>query len=51
VKAIAVTKICEIDRKMRELRSLKATLSDLAEHCRGDERPDCPILDDLSHRG
>jgi MerR family transcriptional regulator, copper efflux regulator len=24
------------------------TLSNLAEHCCGDARPDCPILDDLA---
>lgn len=46
VKVIAEAKIVEINRKIRELQSLKATLSDLAAHCRGDERPDCPILDD-----
>jgi hypothetical protein len=23
----------------------------LASHCHGDDRPDCPILDDLAHHG
>ena len=48
VKAIALGKITEIDRKIAELGSLRATLSTLVEHCKGDQRPDCPILEDLS---
>lgn len=50
VKAIALGKIREIDRKIEELRSLKTTLEALAEHCHGDDRPECPIIDDLSGR-
>ncbi|GGB46280.1 Cu(I)-responsive transcriptional regulator [Roseibium aquae] len=48
VKALALAKIEEVDRKIAELRSLRATLSDLAAHCSGDDRPDCPIMDDLA---
>lgn len=48
VKAIAVAKIGEIDRKIAELKSLKSTLSALADHCHGDDRPDCPIINDLA---
>jgi len=48
VKAIATQKIQEIDRKIAELNSLKATLQSLAKHCHGDSRPDCPIIDDLA---
>ena len=48
VKAIAVAKIGEIDRKITELNSLKATLSELAACCHGDDRPDCPIIDGLA---
>ena len=48
VKAIAIDKIRQIDRKLDELQSLKATLGNLADHCHGDHRPDCPIIDDLS---
>lgn len=50
VKAIAMGKIKEIDTKIEELRSLRLTLAALAQHCHGDERPDCPIMDDLSGR-
>jgi len=48
VKAIASAKIVEIDRKISELASLKATLSSLVKHCHGDDRPDCPIIDELA---
>ena len=47
VKAIAEVKLVEIDRKIAELVSLRETLRHLVDHCHGDERPDCPILDDL----
>ena len=48
VKAIAEVKLVEIDRKIAELVSLRETLRHLVDHCHGDERPDCPILDGLS---
>ena len=50
VKAVANQKINEIDRKIKELRSLRRTLSSLAENCHGDDKPDCPIIDDLAGR-
>ena len=50
VKAIANQKISEINRKIKELQSLKKTLSSLARHCHGDDKPDCPIIDDLAGR-
>lgn len=48
VKAIAQEKIGEIDRKLKELQSLKATLANLVNHCHGDDKPQCPIIDSLS---
>jgi Cu(I)-responsive transcriptional regulator len=48
VKAIATDKIREIDRKIKELHSLRATQQSPASHCHGASRPDCPIIDDLS---
>ncbi len=48
VKRIALARIKEIERKLRELQSMRAALLELAERCHGDERPDCPILDDLA---
>jgi MerR family copper efflux transcriptional regulator len=48
VKAMTLHRIAEIDRKIAELAGMRATLTDLAENCHGDDRPDCPILDDLA---
>ena len=48
VKGIALAKIAEIDKKIGELRGLRSTLSQLAEHCHGDNRPNCPIINELS---
>ena len=48
VKALAQARIDDIDRKLAELKSLKATLTSLADACKGDDRPDCPILEDLA---
>lgn len=48
VKAIALARIGEIDRRIREMEALRRCLEDLAARCHGDDKPDCPILDDLS---
>ena len=48
VKALAEKHLAEIDARLSELQSLRATLAHLIEACHGDERPDCPILDDLA---
>jgi Cu(I)-responsive transcriptional regulator len=48
VKALTGRRIAEIDRKMQELAGMRATLVALADSCHGDERPGCPILDDLA---
>ena len=48
VRRIAQQHIGELDRKIEELQSMRRTLEQLVEHCHGDHRPDCPILDDLS---
>ncbi len=48
VKAIAETKLVEIDRKLAELTDLRDTLRHLVHNCHGDDRPDCPIIDNLA---
>lgn len=48
VKSLALEHIRELDEKIREMQAMKATLEQLAARCHGDERPDCPILDDLA---
>ncbi len=48
VKALAEEHLAEIDRKIDQLNSMRATLANLVDACHGDARPDCPILSDLS---
>lgn len=48
VKSMVREKLVEIDQKVVELQALRDTLSHLAENCRGDSRPECPILEDLA---
>jgi Cu(I)-responsive transcriptional regulator len=49
VRAIALAKIAELERKAAELSAMAAALRHLAEACHGDERPDCPILEKLEN--
>jgi MerR family transcriptional regulator, copper efflux regulator len=51
VKALAAGHIDELNRKIAELSSLRDSLQELMEHCQGDQRPDCPILEDLESGG
>jgi Cu(I)-responsive transcriptional regulator len=51
VKSIAEGKLMEIDRKIAELVGLRKTLQHLVHNCHGDERPECPILDELAGVG
>ncbi len=48
VKAIALNRIADIDRKIAELGEMRAVLTTLADKCHGDARPDCPILDEFA---
>ena len=48
VRRLAQDHLAEIDRKLEELKSMRRTLLHLIERCHGDDRPDCPILDDLA---
>ena len=49
VRDVAREHLAALDRKIAELEGMRRTLQRLIEHCRGDHRPDCPILDDLAH--
>jgi len=48
VKRVARHHLDEIDAKIAALRSMRQTLSTLICACAGDDRPDCPILQDLA---
>lgn len=48
VKVLARQHLDYLDRKLEELLSMKNALSHLVSCCHGDERPDCPILENLA---
>ena len=47
VKRVALQHVEELERKAAELQQMADTLKHLAQHCHGNERPDCPIIDEL----
>ncbi|HTT02745.1 MAG TPA: Cu(I)-responsive transcriptional regulator [Steroidobacteraceae bacterium] len=47
VKRLALARVAEIERKIAELTAVRNTIAELARRCRGDERPECPILEEL----
>jgi Cu(I)-responsive transcriptional regulator len=51
VKALVTEHVRELERRIAELQAMKTTLEQLAHHCHGDERPDCPILERLESGG
>ena len=48
VKSLAKQHLGEIDLKMRELKVMAGTLRHLIANCQGDDRPDCPIINELA---
>jgi MerR family transcriptional regulator, copper efflux regulator len=48
VRTVARQHIAALDHKIVELQTMRRTLEQLVRHCHGDNRPDCPILEDLS---
>lgn len=48
VKSVVREKLQEIDQKVAELKELRRVLAHLSKNCRGDNRPECPILEDLA---
>jgi MerR family copper efflux transcriptional regulator len=48
VRALAAAHIEEIDHKLEELKRIRETLQTLVHRCHGDERPDCPIIEELA---
>jgi MerR family transcriptional regulator, copper efflux regulator len=49
VKALASARADELRRKELEIQAMRRSLEQLARTCHGDDRPDCPILEDLAH--
>ena len=48
VKKMAQGHVAELEAKILEMQAMQRTLANLARHCQGNQRPDCPILDDLA---
>ncbi|HEU4622000.1 MAG TPA: Cu(I)-responsive transcriptional regulator [Burkholderiaceae bacterium] len=48
VKRIALRHVRDLDRRIAEMMAMRNALEHLASACHGDERPECPILDDLA---
>jgi MerR family transcriptional regulator, copper efflux regulator len=48
VKRIATQHVQALEQRIAALQSMQRTLAHLAHCCQGDERPECPILDDLA---
>ena len=48
VKALALEHVAVLEAKIDELQTMVDALRHLAEHCSGDERPSCPIIDSLA---
>jgi MerR family copper efflux transcriptional regulator len=47
VKKVALAQVAALDADIAKLTQMRDLLRDLARKCHGDDRPDCPILDDL----
>lgn len=48
VKSLAEENITRIEHKIAELESMRSALNDLVARCHGDQRPECPIIDELA---
>jgi len=45
---MALSHAAGLKTKIAELQAMVQTLEHLADHCHGNDRPDCPILADLA---
>jgi Cu(I)-responsive transcriptional regulator len=51
VKSLAARHVAELQARIERMQAMQRTLQQLVDACHGDERPDCPILDDLAGAG
>ena len=51
VRRIAQAHAQALGRRIEAMQAMQRTLATLIDCCHGDERPDCPILDDLARTG
>jgi MerR family transcriptional regulator, copper efflux regulator len=50
VRRIAEAHVGDLEARIAEMQAMAKTLRQLVRACHGDDRPDCPILDDLATR-
>ena len=48
MKRLALDHVAALEAKAKSLSAMAESLRHLAEHCHGDARPDCPILEELA---
>ncbi|MGA7197072.1 MAG: Cu(I)-responsive transcriptional regulator [Roseiarcus sp.] len=48
VRHIAEAHVDDLERRIADMQAMAKTLRQLMHKCHGDDRPDCPILDDLA---
>ncbi len=51
VKRIAAAHVDDLAQRIAELAAMQRTLQKLVDCCHGDQRPDCPILEELGQDG
>lgn len=49
VKAVALEHIAELERKAAAIAAMTRTLKHLANTCQGNDRPDCPIIEEIAN--
>jgi MerR family copper efflux transcriptional regulator len=51
VKQLALRHVATLDTKIAQMMAIRKALAELADRCHGDDRPECPILDELAGGG
>lgn len=51
VKRMALSHVEGLRERAQRLEEMAAALVHLADHCAGDDRPDCPIIEELASPG
>lgn len=48
VKAVVLERVARVDEQLAQLEAMRETLMTMAQHCAGDERSECAIIDSLA---
>ena len=49
VRRLALQHAADLGERIAQMQAMQRTLESLARRCHGDQRPECPILEDLEH--